>query len=329
VKKLIKTLVSNNSKRFLLLSFLLLLFGGTFCTNSLDNGGTQSSTGAGQIVINLKPNSLFGNGNELSQVQVVTGQIPDGSTVEFKLTGSNLPDILEGCLLDKGTTVVNGQVSANLLAGIVIASGSGTPAPATVNVAVTITGPDGKPETRFSTVILNPVSIVPPASQTVTVNPDGSSTSAFVSLTFETIGILPGTTVNFLVNPSGPGSVSPTSATVSGSEGSGIVTTQFNTVNGMGGTQTVTAQVILPNPHDINPSCPDVPEVDRTVEASVVITQSLPTPTPASSPVAMNVPSGGSNSFTIAEALMSFLIPVIPVFAIALRIQQRKRNEKN
>lgn len=348
MKKLVKTLASNNSKRFLLLSFLLLLFGGTFCTNSLDNEGSQSSTGGGQIVVNLKPNSLFGNGSDLSEVQVVTGEIPDGSNVEFELTGSNLPEILEGCLLDKGTTIVNGQVSAKYLAGIVITSGSATPAPSTVNVAVTITGTDGKPENRFGTIILNSVSIIPPADFELGVPQADSTSKVGSTLKFLTVGIPPGTIVNFALSNPALGSLAPTSTAVLGSEGSGSATTSYTAVNGEVGTQVITATITLPNPFDIDNSCPVVPVEDRQAQAVVVITQSIatpapatptPTPTPTSTSAAMKFPSEGSdNGFTIAggmvqfgQALASVLIPLIPVFAIVLRVQQRKRKkyEKN
>lgn len=274
--KKIQLLVSNNLRQLFSFLALFLLFGGAFCTNSLDNGGSQSSTGAGQIEFNLKPKVLFGNGSDISEVQVITGEIPDGSNVEFSLTTSNLPGILEGCLLNKGTTIVNGEVSANYLTGL--------GGPAIVNVSVTITTSDGKKESRFDTLVLRGVSITPPQDTDVTTNPTDSPNSVFVPLQFQTTGIPTGTTVNFSLSRPDLGKLNPTSTTVGGSEDSGTATTEYDTINNTGGTQVITAKVILPNPADVDPSCPDVSIGDRTIQAIVTITQSVPQPTPAPSP---------------------------------------------
>ncbi|MER3445931.1 MAG: hypothetical protein C4291_03430 [Candidatus Dadabacteria bacterium] len=289
----------NSLKPFLLfLALILLFFVGTFCgTNSLDNGGSQSSNGVGQIFVNPNPDVLFGNGAKPdgtghaqidAEIQVSTGQIPDGSSVQFELTGTDLPSFLSGCLINPSTILINGQALVDYVVGIFIpksTSCSGTTPPtAKVNVAVTITDSNGIKESRFGKITLQCIGITPPADQQITTNPPTDTVNfVFLTLEFQTIGILPGTTVNFSLSRPDLGSLSPTSAPVGGSETAGTVSTQYTAQN-KGGTQVITATITLPNPSDVDPRCPSVPIEDRQVQAVVTITQSTPQPTPAPSP---------------------------------------------
>lgn len=292
MKKLTKTVAVNNSGRLLLFfSLLLLLFFGAMCTNGLDNVGSDNNpSGAGIIFVNINPSTTFGNGSatdSLSQVQVITQQLPDGSTITFQLNSRSLPTSLRGCIIDADTILHDGgQAFAKYLPGIVIVPGgtSTPPPPSTVNIAAIITTPQGVKQQDFGTVILNAVGITPPvADQPIT---SGSCIPIFVTLQFLTIGIPPGTPVTFTLGNPGLGCLKPTSAKVVGSEASGTVSTEYDMKNNTGGTQVITATLVLPNLFDPidRPNCPDIPEVDRTIQVVVTITQSAPPPTPAPTP---------------------------------------------
>ncbi len=314
MKKPITNLAVNRLGRLLLFSLILFLVIGTTCTNDLNNVGSDTNpSGAGIILVTGKPNPLFGNGSKLSEIQVTTGEFPDGSPIEFKLTGSGLPITLKGCLIKKGTSIVNGQAFASYLAGIFITSCSGTTlSTATVNVSATITRADGSgiKQSSFGQITLDCISITPPSDQDVTTNVAGDPLSQFLTLTFTTLGIPPGTTINFSVRDPGLGSVTPASTTVGGSEGSGLAIAQYTTVNGTGGTQVVTATIVLPNPSSIDPSCPDVRSEDRTITGEITITQTAPappTPTPPPPPptitvtAAPNTLNGGEQAIVTAQ----------------------------
>ncbi len=299
MKKLIKSLAIDRLERFLLFfSLLLFLFIGTTCNNGLDNPGSDNNPiGAGIIAVIPNPDVLFGNGAKPdgtghaqidSQIQATTNQFPDGSTVQFALTGSNLASFLRGCLINPSAVLTNGQAFVDYVAGIFIpksTSCSGTTPPtAKVNVSITVTTPEGIKQSDFGTITLQCIDITPPADQAVTTNPSGSPTSIFLTLPFITTGIPPGTTVNFSLSRPDLGSLNPTSTAVSGSEISGTATTEYDTINNTGGTQVITATITLPNPSDVDSRCPSVPIEDRQVQAVVTITQSVPQPTPAPSP---------------------------------------------
>lgn len=303
MKKLIKTLAVNKLGRLLLFfSLPLFLVFGTTCTNDLNNVGSDNNpSGAGIILVNINPSTTFGNGSptdSLSQVQVITQVLPDGSTIQFQINSRSLPTFLRGCLINADTVLHDGgQAFAEYLPGIDIAPGGSStpPPPATVNIAAIITTPQGVQQQNFGTVILNAVSITPPADTDVTTNPPDSCSIIFLTLQFQTTGIPPGTIVNFKLSNSSLGTISANSipALVQGSESSGTVTIQYDTKNNTGGTQIITATIELPNPFDpVNrPDCPDVSIVDRTIQAVVTITQSVPQPTPVPSPLPSAAPT--------------------------------------
>jgi len=297
LKKTLKTSCNNPSKRFLSLISLFVLFAfvlllGASCINNADNQSSDDPFGDKQILVNPNPDVLFGNGSSESEIEVIVNPatVQDGSGIVFNLTGSDLPSDLRGCLRDADTVISGAQAFADYIAGIFIASSAelqaSEPPTATVNVAASVTPPGGgDSDSNFGTVILNGVGIIPPENiDDLVTNPPDDPISIFVTLEFQTIGIPPGTTVNFTVSRHDLGSLNPTSTPVVGSEDSGLAATQYTTVNNTGGTQVVTAKIILPNPFDIDPNCPNVPEADRTIEEFVVITQSVPEPTPAPTP---------------------------------------------
>ncbi len=290
---------SNRNLCLSLLVFLtLVVLSISSCVDDIDSQSSEDPFGAGIIGIESNPDSLFGNASGTSEIEVNTEVFPDGSSVEFEITGSStgisssarthgLSTFLRGCLIEADSTLSNGgRAFATYLAGINIASGaslaSEAPPIETVNVAVNIIPPNGDRESDFVSVVLNPVGIVPPEDTEIETRPAGDPLSTFITLEFITVGIPPGTVVNFSLSRPDLGVLNPTSAPVVGSEESGSVTTQYTTFNNTGGTQVIIASLVLPNPFERYPSrCPDVPESYRRVEEQVVITQTAPEPTPS------------------------------------------------
>ena len=273
MKRLIKTLDSNNKlKQSLLILTVFLVCVGLNCVSSLDQGSSDNPINTGIIFINGVPAVLFGNAVDRSQIKVITEVFPDGSSVEFEITGTDLQDPFKGCLSDEKKILNNGQAFAEYLGGVLI----GSEAIATVNVAVTITVPGEDTESDFNVIILLGVDIIPPADTEITSRPVGDPLSEFLTLIFQTIGFPPGTRVNFSVSNPAIGNVMPTSAMVVGPEESGAAITQYNTVNGTGGTQVITATITIPNP------CPD--GSDLFIQRSFTITQIAPEPTPPPTP---------------------------------------------
>jgi hypothetical protein len=294
LKRTLKTSGKNPSKQIIALSvlFAFVLLLGASCVNDLDNESSQDPFGDKQILVDPNPDVLFGNGSHESEIEVIVNPatVQDGSGIVFNLTGSDLPSNLRGCLRNADTVISGAHAFADYIGGIFIASSAelqaSEPPTARVNVAASVTPPGGgDSDSNFGTVILNGVGMIPPEDiEDLVTNPADSPTSIFVTLEFQTVGIPPGTTVSFTVSRPDLGSLNPTSTPVVGSEESGLAATQYTTVNNTGGTQVVTARVVLPNPFDIDPNCPNVPEADRTIEEVVVVTQSVPEPTPAPTP---------------------------------------------
>lgn len=297
MKAILSTLYNFLSRRFLSLLALVLLVtvaisAGISCTNSLGGRNTSDDPiNLGIIAFFFNPDVIFGNGSDETEVQVSTEEFPDGSAIDFNITASSLPQALRGCFFNADTQLSNGgEAFVNYVGGINIASStellSDEPPVETVNIAATVTPPGGNPESDFQQLVLFPVGIIPPEDiEDLVTNPAGDPTSVFQTLEFQTVGLPPGTVVDFSLSRPDLGSLDPTSAPVTGSVDAGFVATQYTTVNNTGGTQVVTATAVLPNPFDINPNCPNVPESQRTIEESVTITQSVPeeepTPTPA------------------------------------------------
>jgi hypothetical protein len=296
VKRLIKTLDSNNKlKHYLLILTVFLLFIGLNCVNSLDQGSSDDPVNTGIIFVNPIPFAIFGNSIDQSLIEVLTQVFPNGSVIEFEITGSDLPPNLRGCVFGGDVIIVNDEAVANYLAGILIASGaelsSSEPPVATLNIAANIITPDGDEESDFGPLFLFAVGIIPPEDQGITTNPADDPLSVFLTLVFQTIGIPPGTIVTFALSDPTLGSLFPLMTPVLGSEDSGTATTQYTTFNNTGGTQIITATIILPNPVDFDPDCPNVPVAQRTIQEDVIIVQSAPQPTPIPSPTPIPTPT--------------------------------------
>lgn len=302
---LLESLYIKFPKRFLspialLALFAGVLFAGVSCTNSLDPNTSENPINLGIIVVNGNPDFLFGNACDESGVEVITEAFPEGEllNVELKISGSNPnhPAALRGCIFDADTNLTDGQAFASYLAGIFIGSpdelASAVPPIRTINISATISTVDGVEDGDFGTIVLRAVGLIPPdAIEDLVTNPAGDPTSIFVTLPFQSVGLKAGTEVTFRINRAdlgtlvGPGgSGTEVTDVISGSEEDGSVDVQYTTMNNTGGTQTVTATVILPNPFDFDLDCPNVPESQRTIRVNVVITQSVPEPSPPPAP---------------------------------------------
>ena len=280
-------------RRFISLFALTILvvsvfFAGVSCIDGVDGNSSDDPFGNRIVVVAVNPDIQSGNGSGDSEIQVLVNPdtVPDGSTVLFELNSPNsLPSNLRGCITDADGFIVGSEAFANYLAGINIASGaelsSDEPPIATVNIGATVTPPGENPGSNFDTVILTPVGLIPPEDTTIevpividemTMMPVCES-GVFLSLEFAAVGLPEGTEVNFTLLDSGLGTIAPNPAFVTG----GSVVTQYTVPNCETGTQSITATAILPNPFDFDPSCPNVPEADRTVQEIIVITQTAPT----------------------------------------------------
>ena len=296
MKQLIKTLDSNNKlKHYLLILTVFFVFVGLNCVSSLDQGSSDNPAHTGIIFVNPIPFGIFGNSIDQSLIEVLTEVFRNGSVIEFEITGSDLPPNLRGCVFGGDVIIVNDEAVANYLAGILIASAaelsSSEPPVATLNIAANIITPDGDEESDFGPLFLFAVGIIPPDDQEITTNPAGDPLSVFLTLVFQTIGIPPGTIVTFALSNPTLGSLFPLMTPVLGAEDSGTATTQYTTFNNTGGTQIITATIILPNPADFDSDCPNVPVQQRTIQEDVIIVQSAPQPTPIPSPTPIPTPT--------------------------------------
>src|SRR3972149_867586 len=130
-----------------------------------------------------------GNTVDRSQIKDITEVFPEGSSVEFEITGTDLQPPFTGCLSDEKKILNNGQAFTEYMAGVVI----GADVIATVNVAVTINVPGEDTESDFNVIILLGVDMIPPADMEITSKPVGDPLPEFLTLIFQTIGIPPGT----------------------------------------------------------------------------------------------------------------------------------------
>lgn len=272
-----------------LLSFLILsliLTAAVGCSNSLpDNNVSDNPVNTAIIGLSGNPGTLFGNGCSDSVIQVNTGIVEDGTPIEFEITFSAaLPPDLRGCLFDASPFVFDDVAFVNYLAGILIGIGE----IATVNISATINPPGGDTESDFITITLQGVGINPPENQDITVdNPDGPDPmNESITLIFQTVGIKPGTLVELTVSRddlggfagSMGGIVDTLEALVQGSEESGEFVAEYVAFIGAGGTQVITARLLLEIPPELAAICPMPLEEDLLVEATVVITQTVADP---------------------------------------------------
>ncbi len=264
------------------------------CTNSLDNNkGSSNPIGTAIIAVQPNPSVIYGNGCSESFINVVTEIVGNGTPIEFEITSTGgLPPSLAGCLFNATPTVENGSAFVNYLAGILKGIGTtANPVAATINISATVKPPGGDVESRFGSVTLLGVGIVPPESPievAVPFEPD-APLSKFITLSFGTVGIKPGTIA--LVNISNPnlGVLSvggeipeeegePVQTVVQGSVDSGSFTVQYFAFAGAGGTQVVTAIIDLTIPPEFLGICPIPSPQDLRIEATIIINQTVEEP---------------------------------------------------
>lgn len=298
---IIRTLIDNLRRRFLSLFALTILFASIFfatvsCLDGVDNNSSENPFGNRIVIVVSNPDVLSGNGTDDSEIQVLVNPdtVPDGSTVLFELTASDLPSSRRGCITNADGLIENSEAFADYLAGFVIASSqqlqADEPPIGLVNIASTVTPPGENPGSNFDTIVLNAVGILPPEDTELEVpaldDMDMCPGTVGLSLEFAVIGLPPGTVVNFTLSNPALGVLNPTSAPVAG----GSVVTEYSVPDCQAGTQVVTATAVLPNPFDLDPSCPNVSEADRTVQEIIVITQTQAEPPPSPSPTPTPTP---------------------------------------
>jgi hypothetical protein len=281
----IKTSCNYLKRRFIPLFTLTVLFASVFfaavsCIDGVGENSSDDPFGNRIVVVAVNPDIQSGNGSGDSEIQVLVNPdtVPDGSTVLFELNSPNsLPTNLRGCITNADEFIAGSEAFADYMAGINIASGaelsSGEPPIETVNIAATVTPPGENPGSNFDTVALTPVGIIPPEDTELDVPPADDPSSVGLTIEFAAVGLPDGTIVDFTLSNPALGSLNPTSVAVAG----GSAVTQYSANNGQAGTQVVTATAVLPNPFDFDPSCPNVPEGDRTIQEIFVITQSVMT----------------------------------------------------
>jgi len=278
IKRLLKT---KFTRQLSVLLFSVVLIGAlSSCTNSLDNNNvSENPVNTAIIGLSGNPGTLFGNACSDSVIQVNTEIVEDGTPIEFEITFSvELPPLLRGCLFDASPVVFDGLAFVNYLAGVLIGIGQ----IATINISATINPIDGDTETDFITIILQGVGIIAPANQDVMVdNADDPDES--ITLIFQTVGIKPGTEVELTLTredlggfaTSLGGLASTILAIVQGTEDSGEFVVEYVAFAGAGGTQIITASILLVVPPELAALCPMPPEEDLLVEVTVVITQTV------------------------------------------------------
>ncbi len=282
-------------RRFSILVLVALFMGLQHsCTNSLDdNNVSRNPIGTAIIGISGNPGTLYGNACDESVIQINTEIVEDGTPIEFEITFSDsLPPVLRGCLFDASATVEGGLAFVNYLSGVLIGIGD----LATVNISATIKPVGGDEESDFITMTLQGVGIIAPDDQDITVpNPmDMEAQDIFLTLIFNTVGIKPGTMAEVsLSNPAlglFNGDSEVVMVPVQGSVDSGEFVVQYNAFR-EGGTQIITARILLEVPPELAAICPTIPEDELLIEATVVITQSVealePSPTPTPTPTMM------------------------------------------
>lgn len=269
------------TKRKIIFFSIVLLAACNSGTDDLDNRqGSQNPFGAQIIVVDSNDNTVYGNLSDLIEVVInVNEQLtPDGTQVDFEFSSTDLPITQRGCVLGEENFISDGQAVLDLLAGLFIDESPNTmdELPAFVNVGVTLTRAGGQQESRFFPIAINPVRLISPADTEITTNPVGAPTTLFITLQFMTEGIPVGTIVEFEASNTAIGDVEESMVPVMGTKAEGQAIVQYTTVNGTGGTQVITASIVLPDPATMDPDCPSIPETQRTLQEVVVIDQSAP-----------------------------------------------------
>lgn len=297
-------------RNLIIICLVILVAGCNSGTDDLDNRqGSQNPFGAQIIVIDSNDNVVYGNLTDLIEVVInVNEQLnPDGTLVDFQFSSTDLPINHRGCVLGGDNSTSNGQAVLDLLAGLFIDESPNTmdEPPAFVNVGVTLTRAGGQQESRSFPIAVNPVRLISPPDTEITTNPVGAPTTLFITLQFMTQGIPVGTIVEFEASNTAIGDVEESMGTVQGTKAEGQAIVQYTTVNGTGGTQVITATIVLPDPATMDPDCPSIPEVQRTLQEVVVIDQSAPDEEPEPEPEMMcddGIDNDGDGPIDCADA---------------------------
>lgn len=280
------------TKNLSLLLLFVLLIGtlGSCKSKSLDDNKTSvNPIGTAIIGLSTNPGALFGNACSESVIQINTELVEDGTPIEFEITFSvDLPPDLRGCLFDASPAVFDGVAFVNYLAGVLI----GIEELATVTISATINPPGGDTESDFITLILQGVGLIAPDNAEIVVPhelellEDPPAEPVSLTLIFQSVGIKPGTLVELSVSRDDIGgfatgldeTASTISEIVQGTEESGEFVVQYVGFVGVGGTQVITARILLEIPPELAALCPMPPEEDLLLEATVVITQTVADP---------------------------------------------------
>lgn len=266
-------------KRTIIFFSVVLLAACNSGTDDLDNRqGSQNPFGAQIIVVDSNDNTVYGNLSDLIEVVInVNEQLtPDGTQVDFEFSSTDLPINKRGCVIGEDSSISDGRAVLDLLTGLYIDDTPSEPdPPAAVTVGVTLTRAGGQQESRFFPIAINPVGLIAPNDTEITTSLPGDP-NIFITLQFQTFGIPVGTIVEFEVSDPGLGDVEEAMVPVMGTKAEGQAIVQYTSENNTGGTQVVTATIVLPDPVTMDPDCPSIPESERTLQAVMVIDQSVP-----------------------------------------------------
>lgn len=295
IKYIVKSLV------ILICGVLVFAFSSS-CNDELEPQNPSQNPIIGIIGITPSPGGIFGNLMDTSTVRVAASNaFPDGSAVDFTITSSNQTPLLSGCIIEADSFLENGKAFATYLAGLnTIFPDSDSPM--LVNIAATITTPEGVSQSDFTTIALGFTGIVGPQDIIEIEVPAPTADNPnpqpiFVLITFTSSGLPDGTVVTFTLSNPSLGVLSETTGVIIG----GVVSVEYDAFNAQGGVQVITATVVLPNPRDVSPNCPDIPQAQRTLKATATISQSVtevtptPPPTPTPTPTPTPLPTEETN----------------------------------
>lgn len=208
--------------------------------------------------------AIDGNGFDSGVLRVeVDDAFPDGSTIEYSFP--ELEPDSNGCVFDADQFIMDTRAFATVGGFLELDQQE------FVIIAVEVTTPDGFSQSDRTIFVVNRANLTSPANQSMDVPFCPEELGVFIVLTFNALNIEDDTLITFEVSDPDLGFVTPDSAEVV----DGSVTIQYTANNGFGGLQTISATIIMPNPVDLDPSCPDVPEEDRTITVTVLVTQSV------------------------------------------------------
>ena len=263
---------------------------------NLPNTHTTNPFGLQIIFPNANPDLIFGNLCDLVELEVLVNRelTPNGSLVQFELNSTTLPVSKRGAIVFFTPAIMDGRAFAEYVAGI-LRVGDIAGDLATVNIGVTLTTPAGDSQSDFVPVTINPVNLTGPAGIIdLLANPDptfctdqGLTPNPDVTLTIilTTTGIPPSpndgdpTKAQLFIEVSRPdlGSILDPTPPIIGTKVQGQAVVEYIAEDNAGGTQVITARLVLPNPQDKFESAPFVPVEDRTILVDVIINQTIGT----------------------------------------------------